>query len=73
MTSPAAVDNPEASLYLVKTRASVTEEYTDGESSQAVLKSRNNVYKELVETEKVYIKDMQTVMDVSLVYCIRWG
>ncbi|XP_064394255.1 guanine nucleotide exchange factor DBS-like isoform X2 [Halichondria panicea] len=63
ITSPAALDNPEASLYLAKTMASVTEEYTDGESSEAVIKSRNNVYRELVETEKVYIKDMQTVMD----------
>lgn len=68
MMSPAALDNPEASLYLVKTRASVTEEYTDGESSEAVLKSRGNVYRELIETEKVFIKDMQTVMDVS-----GWG
>ncbi len=73
MTSPAALDNPEASLYLAKTMASVTEEYTDGESSEAVIKSRNNVYRELVETEKVYIKDMQTVMDVSVVYCSRYS
>ncbi len=53
--------------------ASVTEEYTDGESSEAVIKSRNNVYRELVETEKVYIKDMQTVMDVSVAYCSRYS
>ena len=63
--STTALANPEASLYLVKTRASVTSEYVDGEENSSVLKSRQNVYKELVETEKVYVKDMQTVIDVS--------
>ena len=63
--SASALANPEASLYLVKTRANVTSEYTDGEENSSVLKSRQNVYRELVETEKVYVKDMQTVVDVS--------
>ena len=64
-TPTSALESPEASLYLVKTQANSSDNYTDGETKEAVLKSRGNVYRELVETEKVYIKDMQTVINVS--------
>ena len=52
-------------MYLVKTQVNSSDDYADGETKEAVLKSRGNVYRELLETEKVYIKDMQTVIDVS--------
>lgn len=62
--------NPEASLYLARTLAGATgesSEYTDGESNEATLKKRRFVYKELMATEEDYIKDLNTVIDVSSV------
>lgn len=60
--------NPEASLFLAKAKASEsTSEYTDGENSAATLKSRQFVYKELISTEEDYIRDLMTIIDVSVV------
>ena len=39
-------------------------ESTDGESDPNILKSRQFIYKELVATEKVYVEDLKTVLDV---------
>ena len=40
-------------------------DYVDSETDSGVLKSRQCVYKELVDTEHDYIKDLSTVIDVS--------
>lgn len=72
LASSQALANPEASLYLFKARSSVATEYADGEGDSKVIKNRQNVFSELVETEKTYIKDMQTVIDVSLQLMSPW-
>lgn len=57
--------NPEASLYLARTLASVSDstDQQDGECDEATLKKRRYVYKELMATEEDYIKDLKTVID----------
>ena len=60
-----ATASPEASLYLAKTLVSETSDYADGESDEATLKKRSFVYKELIATEEDYVKDLNTVIDVS--------
>lgn len=63
--------NPEASLYLAKALTNDAEQdYVDGETDSGVLKSRQYVYKELIDTEQVYVKDLQTVLDVSVCLCM---
>lgn len=58
--------SPEASLYLAKTLvSSESVDYFEEECDEATLKKRNYVYKELMDTEEVYIHDLQTVIDVS--------
>lgn len=64
-TAPSAA-NPEASLYLAKTMAGGGSEYVDGESSEATIRSRGFVYRELIATEQDYIRDLNTIIDVSL-------
>ena len=39
---------------------------TDRESDSNVLKKRQFVYKELITTEKVYIEDLKTVLNVNI-------
>ena len=64
--------NPEASLFLAKTIVSEGTDHFDGESDETVLKKRKFVYKELIATEEDYIKDLKTVIDVS-VWCLQEG
>lgn len=65
LSNAPATANPEASLYLAKTLVSETSDYADGESDEGTLKKRTFVYKELIATEEDYIKDLNTVIDVS--------
>ena len=43
-----------------------TGDYLDTETDPGVLKNRQFIYKELVATEQDYIKDLTTVIDVSV-------
>ena len=40
--------------------------YIDEESDPAVLRNRQHVYKEMVDTEQVFIDDVKIILDVSL-------
>ena len=72
--------NPEASLFLSKTMADGgASEYVDEEVSESTIKSRGFVYRELMATEKDYIRDLNTIIDVSVVgetmgghVCTKW-
>ena len=39
--------------------------YVDEESDPAVLRNRQHVYKEMVDTETVFIDDLKIILDVS--------
>ena len=58
---------------MTKTCREESSEHTDGESDANVLKSRQFVYKELLATEKVYIEDLKTVLNVSQKHAITHG
>ena len=49
----------------VSTTRDESSESTDTEADSNVLKKRKHVYEELVATEKVYIEDLKTVLDVN--------
>ena len=54
-----------STISTVSSDSSPVGEYVDAETDSGVLKSRQFVYKELVDTEHDYIKDLSTVIDVS--------
>ena len=39
--------------------------YVDEESDPAVLRSRQHVYKEMLNTEQAFIEDLKIILDVS--------
>ena len=63
-TSP-VFTNPQASLERMRALALVDNEYMDEETDDGVIKKRQHVYRELVETEQVYLDDLKIVIDVS--------
>jgi hypothetical protein len=52
-----------STISTVSSDSSPVGEYVDAETDSGVLKSRQFVYKELVDTEHDYIKDLSTVID----------
>lgn len=44
-------------------------DYVDDESDPAMLRKRKQVYKEMVETECVFIDDLKIILDVRIFAC----